>query len=157
MGVDNALLAPCGLYCGVCGVYYATKDDNAKFMRRLVDFYKRADPGHGDITIENIRCMGCLSDTVSALCRGCVIRACTREKGYQGCHECDDFPCEHIENFPIPVGKKVILRAIPYRRAHGTETYVRDEEARYRCPACGQALFRGAKRCNTCKTEVDLD
>jgi predicted RNA-binding Zn-ribbon protein involved in translation (DUF1610 family) len=51
----------------------------------------------------------------------------------------------------------VILRAIPYWREHGTEKYVRDEEARYVCPGCGHKLFRGAKRCNKCKVAVDLD
>jgi hypothetical protein len=57
----------------------------------------------------------------------------------------------------MPVGKKVILRAIPYWREHGTEKYVRDEEARYICSGCGHKLFRGAKRCNKCKVALDLD
>ena len=86
-----------------------------------------------------------------------IIRDCTREKGYAGCHECGDFPCQLIENFPVPVGKKVILRAIPDWRERGTEAWVRDEEARYVCPECDHRLFRGAKRCNQCKTPVNLD
>ena len=57
----------------------------------------------------------------------------------------------------MPVGKKVIMRAIPYWRKWGTEKWVKDEEARYLCPDCGHMLFRGAKRCNKCKVEVDLD
>ena len=32
MDINSNLLAPCGLYCGVCGVYYATRDKNNKFM-----------------------------------------------------------------------------------------------------------------------------
>ncbi len=28
---DNNLMAPCGLYCGTCGVYIATRDKNEKF------------------------------------------------------------------------------------------------------------------------------
>ena len=27
---DKNLMAPCGLYCGVCGVYIATRDKNEK-------------------------------------------------------------------------------------------------------------------------------
>jgi len=57
----------------------------------------------------------------------------------------------------MPVGKKVILRAIPHWRSVGTEKWVEDEEARYLCPSCGHKLFRGAKQCNKCKTSVDLD
>ena len=51
----------------------------------------------------------------------------------------------------------MILRAIPYWREHGTEKWIADEEARYVCPECGNKLFRGAQRCNQCKTAVDLD
>jgi hypothetical protein len=91
------------------------------------------------------------------LCSMCAIKDCARQKGYAGCHECNDFPCEHIQEFPMPVGKKVILRAIPYRKAYGTERWVTDEISRYVCPDCGNKLFRGAKRCNVCKLTVDLD
>jgi hypothetical protein len=155
--VNRNLLAPCGLYCGVCGVYYATRDNNTKFMERLVDFYKSGNPKHKDLTVESIQCNGCLSDTLSSFCSKCEIRSCTREKGYEGCHECGDFPCGHIDDFSIPVGKRVIMRAIPYRREHGTEKWVDHEETRYHCPDCGNKVFRGAKRCNKCKTEVDVD
>ena len=34
MEINPNFLAPCGLYCGVCGVYYATKDKNEKFKER---------------------------------------------------------------------------------------------------------------------------
>ncbi len=71
--------------------------------------------------------------------------------------ECDDFPCRHIENFSMAVGKKVILRAVPYRRAVGTEKWVEDEEARYVCPDCGDKVFRGAVKCNRCQVKLDLD
>ena len=32
---NRSLLAPCGLYCGVCGVYIATRDKNDKFVEIL--------------------------------------------------------------------------------------------------------------------------
>jgi hypothetical protein len=155
--VNSDFLAPCGLYCGVCGVYYATRDNNEKFINKLIGVYEGKVPGLADISPEDIRCEGCMSDTVSLFCRMCSIKDCTREKGYLGCHECDDFPCQFIDDFPMPVGKKVILRSIPYWREWGTEKYVRDEEARYVCPECDHQLFRGAKRCNQCKTPVDVD
>ena len=79
------------------------------------------------------------------------------EKGYTGCHECDEFPCQYIENFSMAVGKKVILRAIPYWRKVGTEKWIQDEEARYICPECGNKVFRGVVKCNQCKVKLDLD
>jgi hypothetical protein len=157
MGINHKFLSPCGLYCGVCGVYYATRDNNEKLMKRLLAVYQGKIPGLDDLTQEDIRCEGCMSDNPSIFCSSCGIRECNKEKGYAGCHQCDEFPCEQIKSFSMPVGRKVILRAIPYRREHGTEKWVRDEEARYVCPACGYMLFRGAKQCNQCKMAVDLD
>ena len=57
----------------------------------------------------------------------------------------------------MTVGKKVILRAVPYWKEVGTEKFIEDEEALYLCPACGNKVFRGAVKCNKCKAELDLD
>lgn len=157
MQINKDFLAPCGMYCGVCGVYIATRDNNAGFLERLLGVYQGNIPGLDHLTIKNLECDGCLSNRKSIFCESCAIRNCVKTKGYDGCHQCTEFPCEHIDKFPMPVGKKVILRAIPYWREHGTEKWVRDEEARYVCPTCGHQLFRGAKRCHTCKTPVNLD
>ena len=157
MTINPKFLAPCGLYCGVCGILYATRENNLKFKQGLLGVYKGKLPGSENLTVDDIRCEGCLSDAPFVYCRECSIKDCTENKGYAGCHECPDFRCQLIEDFPIPVGKKVILRAIPYWREMGTEKWVQDEEARYVCPECGHMLFRGARRCNKCKTPVDLD
>jgi hypothetical protein len=157
MDINPHYLAPCGLYCGVCGILYATREKNQKFQERLLNVYKGKLPGGEDLRAEDIRCEGCLSENPFFFCRTCDIKSCAQERGYAGCHECMDFPCRLIEAFPIPVGKKVIMRAIPQWREKGTAQWVRDEESRYRCPECGHQLFRGARRCNRCKTAVDLD
>ncbi len=149
METKKEFAAPCGLYCGVCGIYIAHRDDNLKFKERLTGVY--------GVGVDEIKCEGCLSDEPFVYCRTCVIKTCTAEKGFEGCHQCDDFPCETIDRFPLPVGKRVILRAIPYWREHGTEKWMEEEEKRYLCPHCGYKLFRGAKTCRSCKAAVDLD
>ena len=152
------LLAPCGLYCGVCGIYIAHRDDNVKFKERLVPVYSVDIYGVNlNLGVDDIKCEGCLSDELFVSCRDCPMRNCTAEKGIEGCHQCDDFPCKYIDDFPIAVGKKVILRAIPAWRELGTEKWIEEEEKRYHCPHCGYALFRGAKRCRSCKQPVDVD
>jgi hypothetical protein len=151
--INENLLAPCGLYCRVCSIYIAHRDKNEKFKKALMKVYKPFIKG-----MEDLKCMGCLSDKeVFPVCKSCPIKDCTRQKGIQGCHECEEFPCKFIENFPIKVGKKVIMRTIPTWRELGTERFVQQEEERYHCPECGNKLFRGAKRCNNCGIQVNVD
>ena len=40
MTVNPDLISPCGLYCGVCAIYIAHRDNNEKFKERLVGLYK---------------------------------------------------------------------------------------------------------------------
>ena len=40
MEINPNFMAPCGLFCGVCGIYYATRDKNPKFLEKLFAFYK---------------------------------------------------------------------------------------------------------------------
>ena len=163
MEIRKEWLAPCGLYCGVCAIMMAHRDNNLKLKERLANLYKGAVPGKGtlpnseNLSTEDIHCRGCLSDDLFMHCRQCEIRSCAMEKGYAGCHQCDDFPCGYVEDFPMTVGKKVILRSIPHRREVGTEKWVQDEEERYVCPECGDKAFRGAVKCHRCKAELDLD
>ncbi|WP_457552500.1 DUF3795 domain-containing protein [Desulfobacula sp.] len=163
MDINPDFVSPCGLYCGVCAIYIAHRDDNQKLKQGLVKVYKGNVAGKGtlpnteNLSIEDIRCKGCLSDDLFMHCKQCEIRNCVRQKGYSGCHQCDEFPCKYIENFPMAIGKKVILRAVPYWEKMGTQKWIEDEEARYHCPECGNKVFRGAVKCNKCRANLDLD
>ncbi len=152
------LLAPCGLYCGVCGVYIAHRDGNEKLRNLLASLYGSAP--------EDTVCKGCMQpdppECLYGYCQSCKIRDCVRDKGLTSCHPCADWPCEHIEAFPVPVGRRVMERAIPQWRDHvakhgdqaGSEAWARAEAERYHCPDCGHPLFRGATRCRACRRDV---
>ncbi len=151
--VRKELLAPCGLYCGVCAVYKAHEENNIRLKEALVPIYK------GFVkNAEEVSCTGCLSDGIVFLaCKYCQIKKCTSKKEIEGCHQCQDWPCSFIDNFPIVLAKKVMQRTIPAWKELGTEKFVESEERRYRCPECGNVLFRGVKKCNECKIPLDLD
>ncbi len=142
--INQELVAPCGLYCGVCGIYCATVSADQPLKEKLAKAY-------GD-TSDKINCRGCLSDSVYWYCAVCAIKSCTKEKRYSGCHQCDSFPCDKISNFPVPEGKKNILRAIPIWRELGTEAFIKGEEKLFSCDNCGTKLFRGARKCRQCGT-----
>ena len=151
--MNKNLLALCGLYCGVCAVYMAHRDNNQKFKEKLVKVYQPLTK-----SIEDVQCEGCLSEgTVFGYCQTCPIKSCVKDKELEGCFQCEEWPCKMIKRFPIPIGKKVIMRAIPQWKELGTEKWVKEEEKRYICPDCKNPLFRGAKRCNKCGNSVDVD
>ncbi len=153
LGEKRELMAPCGLYCGVCSIYMAHRDNNMKFKQVLLPVYKAFAK-----SVDDIACTGCKSKgVVFPVCKRCSIKNCCMEKGIEGCFQCDDYPCKFINNFPMKVAQKVISRAIPAIKEMGIEKFIEQEEERYHCPKCGNPLFRGAKQCNKCKTPVDVD
>jgi hypothetical protein len=155
---NQELMAPCGLYCGTCGVYLATRDGNEKFKVILGKLYGTRP--------EETECRGCMQSDPSgklfSYCETCIIRECVRSRGYYSCHQCHEWPCSRIEDFPISTGCRVMSRAIPnwrdkvakYGDERGGVEWARSECERYHCPSCGVPLFRGAQRCRNCKEEV---
>ena len=51
MKVNRDQLAPCGLYCGVCGIYYADKHHDERLKAKLGEFY--------GFKPEMLKCDGC--------------------------------------------------------------------------------------------------
>lgn len=98
----------------------ASRDNNQK----LKDKFGKAC----NVKSEQIACSGCLSDKKFVSCQACRIRACIEERGLEGCHCCDDFPCKQINEFPVPIGKKVILRSIPERKKLGNQKWAESEK-----------------------------
>jgi len=83
--IKKELLGPCGLYCGVCAVYIAHRDNNIKFKERIVNVYKPYTK-----TIEDVQCSGCLSEDIENIfgwCQICPIKSCVKKKGIEACHE----------------------------------------------------------------------
>ena len=155
---NKDLMAPCGLYCGVCGVYIATRDGNEKLKTIMANLYGTKP--------EDTECLGCMQPDppkkIYGYCRICAIRACVKSKGYYSCHQCGEWPCGMIENFGFVTGARVMTRTIPIWRAKvaeygdekGCVEWARAECERYHCSSCGKPLFRGAQRCRACKRPV---
>lgn len=155
---DKRLMAPCGLYCGTCGVYIATRDKNEKFRRIMADLYGTKP--------EETACIGCMQpdppEHIYIYCKLCMIRNCVKSKGFYSCHQCQEWPCEQIDSFGLATGRRVMKRAVPiwrekvaeYGDEKGSIEWARDECQRYHCSSCGKPLFRGAQRCRACKKSV---
>ena len=146
MKVNPDLLAPCGLYCGACGIYFADKHNNEKLKQKLGAFY--------GMKPESLKCDGCMSDNRIVFCQSCKIRGCTTAKGISGCHQCSEFPCDNIKNFPFKVAIPFMLRSTSFRKGKNDAEWVKWEEKNWKCNACEAPTFRGAKRCHECGNEL---
>lgn len=80
----TALVAPCGIDCGVCELYTARYDEK---LRKLM-----VSKG---IPESKLPCDGCRNiDGKCPVIQGdCKTYSCVKAKGVEFCHECGDFPC----------------------------------------------------------------
>ncbi len=155
--IEN-LLSPCGLYCGVCGIYVATRDGNEELRQKLAKLY-------GTRVIKTA-CKGCMQPEPAecrfTLCGSCVIRTCVKEKNLQTCAQCGTFPCDKITHFPFSVARQFMLETIPFWSAlqkklgpkEGNRAFAKAQLERFKCQTCGKSLFRGATFCKACNSAV---
>ncbi len=109
---NRDLMAPCGLYCGICGVYLATRDGNEKFKAIMGNLYG-AKP-------EETECLGCMqpepAKKIYGYCKTCTIRNCVKSREFYSCHQCGEWPCDRIEKFAFATGVRAMKRTIPVWR-----------------------------------------
>ena len=147
MSVKKEYLSPCGMYCSVCAVRAADRDNDQELKEKLAPIFGTKP--------EQITCEGCRSEKTFQFAKACAIRACAGEKRLESCHQCGDFPCNHIRTFPFEIAKQQMLAAIPRWKELGTEQWVIETEKRFTCSHCGSLLHRYATQCNRCQKPID--
>lgn len=106
-----AMIAPCGMNCGICSCALRVKD----------------------------RCGGCNSDTVKPnYCEKCRIRNCDeiRLAGRRFCSECPTYPCPRVRRLDMRYRTKYrmsMLENLASIRAKGLERFVELERQRWQC------------------------
>ncbi|MCX6558652.1 MAG: DUF3795 domain-containing protein [Candidatus Aminicenantes bacterium] len=143
MNVKKEYLSPCGMYCSVCAVRAADRDDDRELKEKLAPIF--------GIKPEQVACDGCRSEKAFPFALACAIRACANEKRLEACHQCGDFPCNHVSAFPFEISRQAMLAAMPRWKELGTEQWVKETEKRFTCPHCGALLHRYAQQCNHCQ------
>ncbi len=147
MVVKKEYLSPCGMYCSVCAVRAADRDNDQQLKAMLAPIFGTKP--------EQIACEGCQSEKTFPFAQACAIRACAGEKRLESCHQCADFPCGHVKAFPFEIARQQMLAAIPRWKELGTEEWVTETEKRFTCSNCGSLLHRYAQVCNRCPKPID--
>ncbi|NHI91257.1 MAG: DUF3795 domain-containing protein [Candidatus Lokiarchaeota archaeon] len=143
---DQKLIAPCGVYCGVCPYLIAHKHEDEELKKKLAK--------NIGVKPEKIECEGCRSNYPFFFCRSCTIKACVLEKKLESCALCDKFPCEKIENYPYQPFIENVKWDINCRRKLGKEAWIEKTIKINTCPACNTLNHRKAKRCIKCNEEL---
>jgi hypothetical protein len=147
---DWKLVGICGIYCGTCPSYLASRENDAAELER-----RSKEMGY---TIEELHCDGCHSDKVMPSCIECRpgFRKCASEHGVTWCFECADFPCQRLEDFKnvhIVDGishHEHLIEELQYIKDRGIESWLEKMGREGRCPRCGKRLYWFVRDCPDC-------
>ena len=143
---DTTLAGACGLYCGACGIHRMYKDRDTERLDLAAREAFHCQP-------EEIRCEGCRGPLDHHWGPECQILACTQGRGITFCHECADFPCDDL--FAFSADRRDIPLSNLRRLAEvGLEVWLAEQEARWRCPACGKPVDIYSETCRACGAEL---
>jgi hypothetical protein len=107
---------------------------------------------------EKVKCEGCQALTPDSWGYDCKIVQCLRSKGYEFCYECslyDAHACEDYEG----LAKRYLEDNVDVRanlekiRSGRTGEWLKESNARFRCPHCQKPLPEGSKKCYHCGKE----
>jgi hypothetical protein len=144
--MDRTLVGRCGLYCGACEIYRASRD-GGPLRGRIAR--------HFGIKPEQVRCEGCRGLTPDSWGYDCRIVQCLSAKGLDSCYRCGEYAaggCEEYEELAQRYSRRGVdlranLAAIATERV---EEWLGEQEERWRCPSCGGPISCHEDRCHHC-------
>jgi len=126
---DKQTAAVCGLLCKACGIYIATQENNTESLSRIAERMQ--------IPVEEVRCMGCRSEVLSAHCKTCYFRECADKKGIAFCSECNDYPCAQLKDFQSKLPHRVeLFQSLNRIKKIGWENWYAEMVERHSCTSC---------------------
>ena len=129
--IDKNTVAICGMNCIVC--YKHLKKD-----------YKK--------------CNGCKNNDETLHCRKCQIKACAKDKGFEYCFECDDFPCKWIKSldksYKLRYKTSLIENGL-YIKENGIQIFLEREKDKWTCLDCKGIISLHNKFCSECSKLID--
>jgi hypothetical protein len=136
--MEETLIAPCGMNCGLCISYLAMKNDlnNKGFGKKY--------------------CSGCRPRG-----KNCAFMKQQCEKLGKGlvrfCFECGDFPCKRLKGLDKRYREKYhmsMIENLEFIKENGMEKFLVKEDAKWRCPECGGTISCHNGLCLNCSLET---
>jgi len=150
----SKLVGICGIYCGTCPSYLAFQKNDMERLEKM-----SIEKG---LYIHELQCDGCLSDRLASHCIDCKhgFRTCAAEKQVKWCFECDDFPCQRLEDFKdVHIVNGIshhehLIEELKYIKDHGIEDWVKLQDKKALCSGCGEVLYWFDRECPDCQEKV---
>jgi hypothetical protein len=131
--MNEELIAPCGMNCGLCASYLAMKNDLKK-------------KGFG-----KTYCAGCLPGGKNCYYK----RQCEllRKGLVRFCYDCGDFPCRRLKTLDKRYRTfyyMSMIENLEFIKKHGMEKFLEKEAVKWRCPECGGVICCHNGLCFNC-------
>jgi len=141
---NKELVAACGIYCGACGIYLATQEnDNEKMLQYAVVLNQ---------TFEETFCDGCGAKSKSLHCfKKCTFINCKRKNGVDFCIECEKFPCMSLNEFKLKMPHRIeIIESQNRMKEIGIENWLYEMQDYFSCPRCKTINSAYHLNCRNC-------
>jgi Protein of unknown function (DUF3795) len=138
------LAASCGLYCGSCGIYLATQENDAEKILQYALVLNQS--------FDETLCDGCKAVRKSVHgSRTCSIKKCTIEKNIEYCGTCREFPCKQLKDFQSRMPHRVeILESQNRLKETGMDQWLIEMKQNYSCPQCKTINTAYDELCRKC-------
>ena len=146
----KAQSAICGLFCPSCVCFIDTKEDPEK-LKEKAQMY--------GIAFEDMRCLGCRSDTLNIYCREkCYMKPCAENMGIDFCGECPEYPCAQLKDFQTERPHRLELWESQERiKEVGYEKWYMEMVEHYSCPECNTINSAYNLSCRNCNADPSCE
>lgn len=129
---EEWVIAVCGLNCAKCDIYQASHGDEETRAKTIEWFRKELEL---DVDPECDACRGPLEHHWSPDCR---FLSCAKEKGHRYCFECDDFPCEKLDEFSSDgyAHHRRTVENMKRMKEMGLDAWIMDQKKKGQCVFC---------------------
>ena len=135
--MNEELIAPCGMNCGICSGYLAMSNDLKSQGVKMTC------------------CIGCRprDKNCAFIKKQCDL---LRSGKIQYCYECDDFPCRNLKHLDKRYGSLYRMSMIENQeimKKEGVAGLLVREEEKWKCPECGGVICCHNGICYSCGLE----
>lgn len=128
-------ISVCGLNCAVCDIFRAGHGD-VKLRDEIVEWFGKER--NKVVKPDQVRCEGCRGPLEAHWSEDCKMMLCAKNKGFNYCFECEEFPCAFVREFSedgVPHHKKTVENAKRMREI-GIEAWVEEQKRKGQCLFC---------------------